>query len=326
MTLSESWLERAAARAARREKPNLRTVIGDRPCAQCGYNLKGLASPGKCPECGTAFRLGAGGDAEEILERPGASVLRALWMGTGGVLWGAALITTGLAMPYVFDLARSLAPAGGSAAWWVVIMVLGVCAAPGAILWLTGTALVTITGDSGEGPRPAGAFTARPAWQIWSVRFAAPAPLLAVVGMVAASWPGLGITDALETPVRLLLLVAGLGVWPLSALLADAARRVDEPGLAERLTLSGWALAASGSGAALGTWPSQWLGFFGTVISAMAWLCSLFMLPAACWLAWNVFKLRAPLAWALGVASALEVSGQGQPPAPAPRTGGQPRR
>jgi hypothetical protein len=39
-------------------KPGASVVQTDIACRRCSYNLKGLASPGLCPECGTPFHLG----------------------------------------------------------------------------------------------------------------------------------------------------------------------------------------------------------------------------------------------------------------------------
>src|SRR3982750_4806930 len=39
-------------------KPGAAVVQSDLACRRCSYNLKGLKSPGVCPECGTAFHLG----------------------------------------------------------------------------------------------------------------------------------------------------------------------------------------------------------------------------------------------------------------------------
>lgn len=43
-----------------------RAIPSNRPyCHECGYELRGLPAEGACPECGTAFRLGAGSSSIE---------------------------------------------------------------------------------------------------------------------------------------------------------------------------------------------------------------------------------------------------------------------
>lgn len=57
------------------------TIEGDRSCGSCGYNLKGLAAGGLCPECGTPIRARASPSeaAPELLEAPRWLVLAIGW-------------------------------------------------------------------------------------------------------------------------------------------------------------------------------------------------------------------------------------------------------
>jgi hypothetical protein len=41
------------------------TIHSDRPCATCGYNLRGLQPDGLCPECGSLVSDSLGNDALE---------------------------------------------------------------------------------------------------------------------------------------------------------------------------------------------------------------------------------------------------------------------
>lgn len=59
----------------------------DRPCLDCGYNLRGLRSGGRCPECGSPISRTTRGDAP--LSRMPLSVIRAFrgasWLAVGCV-------------------------------------------------------------------------------------------------------------------------------------------------------------------------------------------------------------------------------------------------
>jgi hypothetical protein len=77
-------------------KPGSATVQSDLACRRCSYNLKGLKSPGVCPECGTPFHLGRR-FASSFNDVPMASLrASALWVnamvGSGAVLGVGLLI------------------------------------------------------------------------------------------------------------------------------------------------------------------------------------------------------------------------------------------
>ena len=88
------------------------TPMNERYCDHCGYELIGLPSRGRCPECGEAF--GVGGSVvrkEPLLVRHGFSigvgVLAVMILVCGGVLsiWSTKpmpLIATTLAVSVVF--------------------------------------------------------------------------------------------------------------------------------------------------------------------------------------------------------------------------------
>ncbi len=77
-----------------------RTVASDLPCGYCGYNLRGLESPGICPECGSPFIASPPPDAcdrvrESQLRR--RALTRALWIH----VIAASVCTVAFAIPLV---------------------------------------------------------------------------------------------------------------------------------------------------------------------------------------------------------------------------------
>lgn len=105
-------------------------ITTDVLCSRCGYNLRGLARRGKCPECGRAL-------ARSLLDRPE-------W--AGHLAWqrcvrsGLALVTVGLAWTVMMMLSLPvLAVAAESmsvTAWWLI--------ATG--VWIVGPTVVTAIG------------------------------------------------------------------------------------------------------------------------------------------------------------------------------------
>ncbi len=60
-------------------------IVADRPCLQCGYNLRGLSHLGNCPECNTPASLALQGD---MLRFADPSWLDTLARGCSLYLWG----------------------------------------------------------------------------------------------------------------------------------------------------------------------------------------------------------------------------------------------
>ena len=108
----------------------------DLPCARCGYNLRGLAISGRCPECGTLIRWTTDGnwlrygDPAHVrrLQRSIALTLAGFWMLTAGMLSTLVLPVFLSAVPMI----------GGRVPPWNVILAF----APSAAITLAGLVLV----------------------------------------------------------------------------------------------------------------------------------------------------------------------------------------
>jgi hypothetical protein len=61
------------------------TIIADRACRRCGYNVRGLRAEGLCPECGTPIGLSTHGD---LLRYADPAWVEKLRLGIKYMLWG----------------------------------------------------------------------------------------------------------------------------------------------------------------------------------------------------------------------------------------------
>src|SRR4051812_27902691 len=101
----------------------------DLACRRCSYNLKGLKSPGICPECGTHFNAGRR-YASNFTDAPLASLhVQARWIGLmvlSGLLTGAAVLTALVLYSMDVDLVKVswvMLPLTGAWAGFVTMVV-----------------------------------------------------------------------------------------------------------------------------------------------------------------------------------------------------------
>ncbi len=76
----------------------------DTPCCRCGYNLRGLATTGLCPECGTAIAHSIIGN---LLKHADPEWLARLRFGTSLRLWGIFIGACAAPIPFT-ELPQSL--------------------------------------------------------------------------------------------------------------------------------------------------------------------------------------------------------------------------
>jgi predicted RNA-binding Zn-ribbon protein involved in translation (DUF1610 family) len=98
-------------------------IVDDRACVTCNYDLKGLRTGQKCPECGTVIKGGRARRSDSLTDAP-LGYLRALRLGAlmmaGGSV-GACLFTfLTYASQNVFV---SLAALGAAGAWWAGVWI-----------------------------------------------------------------------------------------------------------------------------------------------------------------------------------------------------------
>ncbi|MEL7237297.1 MAG: hypothetical protein AAGK78_00425, partial [Planctomycetota bacterium] len=77
-----------------KRKPGPRTVTAHRPCRTCGYDLKGLSTKGRCPECGTP--VNASRDSEKLAFANSdwaGTIVKGLWLLVAGELLGYGIFS-----------------------------------------------------------------------------------------------------------------------------------------------------------------------------------------------------------------------------------------
>jgi hypothetical protein len=247
-------------------------VEQDRPCPACGYNLKGLAVGGVCPECGRAIALAAKkGESDTLVDAPRhylhrfATSLTVAFLGLSLNLLGLFTVVGIIAINGVLVFYRLGGPK--KLAWGVNWQIrtpsntlIGIAFLIGAGIWLGGLLVATL-----PRPTPPAAPESRSEeWKrlrlaVWILEagwlacaaiililaLAAPTPLPVTAAGVAPVMPAwVGIASSLA----LLAAFAGLvGLLPTAILLGRYADWIPDTELGWRLRTSAWSIGVFGT-------------------------------------------------------------------------------
>jgi hypothetical protein len=253
-------------------------ITTDRPCGKCGYNLRGLPSNGKCPECGRAITglRGSNRFSDNLGDAP---------------LFYLKAVALGACLLAVFSIVCAYAFAFVEAG--PTIRIAGI-AGVASIAWWVGVYILTGKRQIGDHTLPDAVLDS-----IWLRRINRAMQLawpLAVIAWVLFIRSGPPVNQIARVGALGLQIVGAFGLVPLSVHLSSLADWAGDTGLAERFRISAWALAVCGiisqagslsKGFAAGNVPSVGGGFlwFGSIwatlglsITQIVFLFSLFQL------------------------------------------------
>ncbi len=105
------------------------TVMDDRACVNCGYNLKGLRGDGVCPECGRAIRV-----KKKDIPRYTDALVNAPKMWLAGLAFGSTLLfasvlcvmtlfVVSLALPAGAKFAAAIMQLAAAAIWYIGVLI-----------------------------------------------------------------------------------------------------------------------------------------------------------------------------------------------------------
>ena len=89
-------------------------VATDTPCRKCGYNLRGLSTDGRCPECGTPVGYSFHGD---LLRFCDPNWVETLYKGAKSFIIGVVVIILGSIVVGLMGAATGSAAAGRATGW-----------------------------------------------------------------------------------------------------------------------------------------------------------------------------------------------------------------
>ncbi|GAB4554481.1 MAG: hypothetical protein Tsb0013_17140 [Phycisphaerales bacterium] len=268
-----------------------KVVLEDRPCSSCGYNLKGLVTGGKCPECGTLIRAFSRLHEDDLGDAPKA-YLRVLQLGFvvlgfAGVMIMLAvlslLIDSALATRGAIMQSVTIGPSGAGGAFRAVAFPLG------AIAWSVGMQFV-LHPRPGVGGQP----RQRDGKTEWSTlrAFVRTGSIALALGVIANVVAGLASIEVLRY-ISLPLIVYGIaGVVALCFYLSNIAHWASDTHIAMRLIHTGIVFGISGVLASL---------FFTPLLLAIGiFIFPVFMclLGSGVYLLVLVFKMSTMITWA----------------------------
>jgi len=271
--ISEKFLN---FRLKRGEAPGA-TIDADRPCANCGYNLRGLAIGRNCPECGQPIRRRMDSGRPDDLLCSGDPLVRRR-MQTGLALGTLCLIAAVLGRWAA--LAGALATGNAS-----VIYALGITA--NGVVWVAAVWIMTPPEIGHQWPR-LGPLR-------WFVRLS---QCGWPVGLALLAWAKHGgVSQALEDDLMkwqvMVRFGAGVGALGLIALMHAVARGADLESAVRRLSLAGWVVPITV--VVVWSYPSQfpWVFLLLLLILLVAWSW------AMAWFALALWEMQHAAAWSL---------------------------
>lgn len=257
----------------------------DRLCGKCRYNLRGLPTNGRCPECGHPIRGGGRSGhrrfSDNLAEAP-LFYLKSLAVGAWMVALGGVGTAVMLKLAEVYQRQDCAIAAGFTA-----------------VLWWTGVFIVT-------GPRAFGDNTLRDeALDGPHLRWINRVANLALIG-VAAAWVlafrapfGSRLEEYAQVGARVLSLVGVAGFVTLGLQMASMADWAGDSHLAERFRTTAWIM---GAGIVLTLFSfvtravpgllSGLVGWFALAITIVAGIAQLYF-------AWALIQLAGMATWAI---------------------------
>lgn len=209
------------------------TIICDRTCRRCGYNLRGLREDGRCPECGTPIGLSTRGD---LLRFADPAWVEKLALGIKYMLWGIVVVIAVSLLGYCIAHAVS----GRDEIGDVVSLLAG-------LLGLYGAWLVTTPDPSGIGEDRY--ITARRVVRLCLLIGLLHECLIIVISVVESNSPL--VVVFLVVPMVLCGLVSVAGEFAKLLYLEKLADRVPDPKLAGFAHFLRWAYCIGLAGAVI---------------------------------------------------------------------------
>lgn len=212
-------------------------IVDDRACGKCGYNLKGLRTGGKCPECGTSIRKHTP-RGESLVEAPREYLegLRLAANVLGGCVFVLAIIVPGLVY-----LTNASGPGGIATIAGILFIV--------ACGWVWSVWVVTAP----RRLRRATPINLNKEWagSRWAARgMLACAPATLLLTATAAMMSGKGAGAPLANLILVLIGVGALGTFfglaPLAFHMARLASWANDEALSMRMRVAAFSLSVAG--------------------------------------------------------------------------------
>lgn len=265
-------------------------IESDRPCAGCGYNLKGLFVGGVCPECGRPISVPKKRMLDDTLvDAPRAFLLRfavaasAAFVGLVCIVFGLFTAITLLVINSVFGFYGQAGPNAivgpqlriptPSHTFYASVFMFG------AVAWCAGFIVTTL-----PRPDPPGVHESRrrewlrlrlACWGLQCLWLLAASLLLLLVMRAPSPGPGAAMPTwvvVIATIASLSALFAFLGLLPCAVLLARYADWVPDNELSWRFRTSAWSVAVFGTLIVLTGITPPGLPSFSGVIPFILWL------------------------------------------------------
>lgn len=269
--------------------PSDKMILEDRPCSTCGYNLKGLRTGTKCPECGAEIRAVSRLHEDDMGDAPRAYLAI---LSTGFIIMSISGFVALAAMLSLFlDAVLTVGSAATGYGGTTGLGILRSIGFPGAcIAWGIGVQIVTKPRPGVNGaPR---LYQGKPEWGRLRtvVRTGGLALALGMTLIIIGDLSGLGALGWIGYP----LFIAGLiGVIPLCVYLSNLAHWASDTYIAMHLMYTGVTIGILGPICALFFTPFVMIVGIFTVPIAMC------VAGALIWLMVLILKMSSMVQWSI---------------------------
>lgn len=276
-------------------------ITTDRACDQCEYNLKGLPTDGKCPECGASIRRRPTRTSGTMSQEAPTSFVNKLTLGFTLAMIGMLLTSAGQLIVIMYGVSNYMTyifyPMNPKA-----LVTAGMFKLPGALIWVIGISIIIAKRPNRESiihDKTLDNDQFRKAVLLVSIAW----PIYALMGLAMARLNIAAVTPstALTIPISIVSVSSGMIAWvgliPTCVYFAELGYWASHDHLAQRLRGAAWTMATFGIFVVLLSAIRAMSGSMGAAAGFVSIFAFMILCVALLVFLFTVIQLRSVMKW-----------------------------